>query len=226
MRFNRSVNNLSPHDNLFLNLPEYGSSERVEKIELLTKIINDYANTEFPNLAPYCRKPEQNQWFSAPFGEHYKLINSLCKSLSLRKVVEVGSFTGMSALIWMLNNVSLTSIDIVPWNEFDDTVLSDALIQDASFSQKILDLMDVDSFNEMIPDFLSSDLIFLDGPKDGIFEQEVVPKLINLLSGRSVWLLLDDIHLRAMQPCWDAITNEKYDLSLIGHSSGTGLVRL
>jgi len=226
MRFTRAVNSQSPHDNLFLNLPEYGTSERVEKIELLTKIISDYANTELPNLAEYCRKPEQNQWFSAPFGEHYKLINSLCKSLSLRKVVEVGSFTGMSALIWMLNNVSLTSIDIVPWSEFDDTVLSDALIQDASFSQKILNLMDVDSFNEMIPVFLSSDLIFLDGPKDGIFEQQVVPKLINLLSGGSAWLLLDDIHLRAMQPCWDAITNEKYDLSLIGHSSGTGLVRL
>ena len=226
MRFNRAVNNLSPHDNLFLNLPEYGSFERVEKIELLTKIIYDYANTEFPNLAPYCRKPEQNQWFTAPFGEHYKLINSLCKSLSLRKVVEVGSFTGMSALIWMLNNVSLTSIDIVPWNEFDDTVLSDALIQEASFSQKILNLMNVDSFNEMIPDFLSADLIFLDGPKDGVFEQKVVPELIDLLSGKGSWLLLDDIHLRAMKPCWEEIKNDKYDLSLIGHSSGTGLVKL
>jgi hypothetical protein len=78
----------------------------------------------------------------------------------------------------------------------------------------------------MIPTLTSSDLIFLDGPKDGKFEQIVVPRILNLLSGKGTWLLLDDIHLKAMNSCWEAITNEKYDLSLIGHSSGTGLVRL
>lgn len=226
MRFSRPISVKNPHDNLFLNLPEYGSPERIEKTDLLTRILHDYANVEYPDLSTYCRTPEQKEWFSATFGEHYRLINSLCKSLSIGKVVEVGSFTGMSALIWMKNKVSLTSIDIIPWEDFKDTVLSEEIIQEASFNQEILNLLNSDSFDKMIPEFLSSDLIFLDGPKDGLFEQEIVPKLVNLLSGKSVWLLLDDIHLRAMQPCWDAITNEKYDLSLIGHSSGTGLVRL
>jgi hypothetical protein len=49
-------------------------------------------------------------------------------------------------------------------------VLSDALNQDAFFSQKILNFMGADSFNEQTPVSLSLTSIFLDGPKDGIFE--------------------------------------------------------
>jgi predicted O-methyltransferase YrrM len=225
MKFTRSSAAKSPHDNLFLNLPEYGSFERVEKVALLTRILQDYATTEFPDMVQYCRKPEQYEWFHASFGEHYKLINSLCKSLQINKVVEVGSFTGMSALIWLLNSVALTSIDIVPWRDFEESVLSDDIVNGNLFNQKIMNLLDDSRFSEMIPEFMTCDLIFLDGPKDGVFEQKIVPKLLDCMSGSGSWLLLDDIHLRAMKPCWDAIENEKYDLSLIGHSSGTGLVR-
>jgi hypothetical protein len=46
MKFSRAMNIRSPHDNLFLNLPEYGSPERIEKVELLTRILTDYANFE------------------------------------------------------------------------------------------------------------------------------------------------------------------------------------
>ena len=225
MKFARRYDEKSPHDNLFLNLPEYGTFERVEKVSLLSGILKDYATTELPDMKKYCKKPEQYEWFHASFGEHYKLINSLCKSLNIQKVVEVGSFTGMSALVWLLNNVSVTSIDIVPWKDFDQTVLSDEIVSGDHFNQKILNLLNNATFSEMLPEFMSSDLIFLDGPKDGVFEQKIVPKLLECMSGSGAWLLLDDIHLRAMKPCWDAILNEKYDLSLIGHSSGTGLVR-
>ena len=132
----------------------------------------------------------------------------------------------MSALIWLLNGVSLISVDIVPWQDFEDSVLSEEILVKSDFSQRVVKISDAISFNEMMPEFTSSNLIFLDGPKDGVFEQKIVPQLIQLLQGSGVWLLLDDIHLRAMEPCWNDIKNEKYDLSLIGHTSGTGLVRL
>ena len=226
MKLTRRIAAKGPHDNLLLNLGEYGSSERAQTVTLLSRILQDYATTDLPDMKHYCKSPQQREWFHASFGEHYKLINSLCKSLQIRKVVEVGSFTGMSSLVWLLNNVSLTSIDIVPWKEFDETVLSDEIVNGSDFNQKILNLLDASTFSEMVPEFMESDLIFLDGPKDGVFEQKIVPKLLTCMQESGAWLLLDDIHLRAMKPCWDAIKNEKYDLSLIGHSSGTGLVRL
>lgn len=223
--FKKSVTD-SPHENLWLNLPEYGTAEREIRVSLLTRILSDYSAVELPSLTKYCKTSEQAQYFESSFGEHYKLIQSLCTTLKVRNVVEVGTFTGMSALIWLLNGVSLTSVDIVPWYDFENTVLDDELILGASFQQHILNISETGSFNKLIPDLISSDLVFLDGPKDGKFEQIVVPKILNLLSNKGVWLLLDDIHLKAMNSCWEAIPNEKYDLSLIGHSSGTGLVRL
>jgi predicted O-methyltransferase YrrM len=226
LRFLSKLNADSIHENLWLRLPEYGTVEREERVELLATILKDYFDTDLPNLEGYCRTPEQKQWFHAKFGEHYRLINSLCKTLKVEKVVEVGTFTGMSALIWLLNGVSLTSVDIVPWHEFEDSVLNEEFILQSDFSQRVLNISDSSSFNEMITEFASSSLIFLDGPKDGIFEQKVVPQIIELMKGSGVWLLLDDIHLRAMEPCWADIKNEKYDLSLIGHASGTGLVLL
>ena len=223
--FKKRVTN-RPHENLWLNLPEYGTADREICVGLLTRILRDYSAAELPSFTKYCKTPQQAQYFESSFGEHYKLIQSLCTTLQLRNVVEVGTFTGMSALIWLSNGVSLTSVDIVPWRDFENTVLDDDLILGTDFHQHILDISETESFNQMIPTFTSSDLIFLDGPKDGKFEQIVVPQILNLLSGKGTWLLLDDIHLKAMNSCWEAITNEKYDLSLIGHSSGTGLVRL
>jgi predicted O-methyltransferase YrrM len=216
----------SPHENLWLNLPEYGTLEREETSALLTSIIADYASTELPDLSGYCKTPSQIQYFESSFGEHYKLIQSLCKTLQLRNVVEVGTFTGMSALIWLLNEVSLTSVDIVPWRDVENSVLNEDLISRKEFSQHVLDISESDSFSKMITVFKSADLIFLDGPKDGIFEQKVVPQILRLMSGTGSWLLLDDIHLQAMNSCWQAIRVEKYDLSLIGHTAGTGLIRL
>ena len=226
MIFSRKSKIATPHENLWLQLPEYGTTQRESRVNLLTTILKDYFETDFPNLDAYCKTPQQKQYLSTTFGEHYRLINSLCKTLQVKKVVEVGTFTGMSALIWLKNGVSLTSVDIVPWDDFEETVLNEELTIQSHFSQRILDISISSSLSEMLPEFKAANLIFLDGPKDGVFEQKVVPEIIELMKKKSAWLLLDDIHLRAMKPCWDAIENEKYDLSLIGHSTGTGLVRL
>ena len=50
MKVARRINAKSPHDNLFLNLPEYGSLERIEKVDLLSRILKDYATSELPDM--------------------------------------------------------------------------------------------------------------------------------------------------------------------------------
>lgn len=71
---------------------------------------------------------------------------------------------------------------------------------------------------------LASPLIHFDALHDGVYEATFLRFLTD--GGYHGWLLLDDIHLNgAMQRFWDSITAfPKWDLTHIGHSTGTGLV--
>ena len=71
---------------------------------------------------------------------------------------------------------------------------------------------------------LTAPLILLDTAHDGVFEQQIYDMLD--AAGYEGLLLLDDIYLNdAMQDFWHRIGRETYDLTPIGHWSGTGLVR-
>lgn len=77
---------------------------------------------------------------------------------------------------------------------------------------------------------LSSPLIHLDALHDGVYEETLLSFLIqHTYQG---WVLLDDIHLNPqMEAFWAWVPVKgkspivaKYDLTAIGHSTGTGLV--
>lgn len=70
----------------------------------------------------------------------------------------------------------------------------------------------------------SSNFILLDiDPHDGVQELNFYKNLINIDYKGIV--MLDDIHLNdGMQKFWNNIYHEKYDLTDIGHWSGTGLI--
>ncbi len=76
-----------------------------------------------------------------------------------------------------------------------------------------------------IEEIHSSPFIMLDIDHSGKTEKEILDFLVdNNWHGH---LLLDDIYLNnAMKDFWNNITLEKYDLTHIGHFSGTGLVIL
>ena len=76
------------------------------------------------------------------------------------------------------------------------------------------------NYNSVI---LGSKYIMLDTYHDGTFEKEFYDYLISI--NYKGYLLLDDIHLNfEMERFWDSITKEKYDISNLGHITGTGLV--
>ena len=66
-------------------------------------------------------------------------------------------------------------------------------------------------------------LCFWDTFHNGDFETEFVNYLTEIKYKGLV--LFDDIHLnKEMQDFWDGLKLEKYDITEIGHFSGTGLV--
>jgi hypothetical protein len=63
----------------------------------------------------------------------------------------------------------------------------------------------------------------LDTKHDGVFEQEFFDFLVK--ENYNGIVLFDDIHLNSqMKNFWSNIELEKYDITNIGHWSGTGVV--
>jgi hypothetical protein len=98
-------------------------------------------------------------------------------------------------------------------NELDLNILP----ENAEF---IIDDIIKSEYKDMI---LGSKYIMLDTYHDGVFEEQFINYLDSI--NYKGYLLLDDIHLNfEMERFWGSITKEKYDLTSIGHSTGTGVV--
>jgi len=68
-------------------------------------------------------------------------------------------------------------------------------------------------------------MIFVDGPKDGIFEQRLLDNMrAASFDTKPMILILDDIRLWNMLGIWRKVSFPKLDLTSFGHWSGTGLI--
>jgi len=160
-------------------------------------------------------------------GEHYRLLTAVVQVLSPMLVVEIGTFTGLSALAILAGlegDGRLVSYDLKAWSKFQHTALS---VKDfgANFEQKLGDLSDERYFVTQRELMLNADLFFIDGPKDRHFE----PKFTELLIGSRITptiLMFDDIRLLNMIEFWRTIQMPKLDLTSFGHWTGTGIVAL
>ena len=144
-----------------------------------------------------------------PGKEHYRLLMYISTLYNDDILFDIGTNRCMSsmALSHNLNN-KVKSYDIVQQLEVNPTIPNVEFI----LGDSTLDV-----------DLHKSPFIFLDVDHDGLYEE----KFYNHL--RSInWkglLMLDDIHLNEpMRDFWNSITEEKYDISNIGHWSGTGIV--
>jgi hypothetical protein len=84
-------------------------------------------------------------------------------------------------------------------------------------------LMDIIKESEDI--IMSSKIIFLDIAHDGIQEKSFTDLLSKI--GYKGYVFCDDIHLPwepLMETWWNSLNIEKYDLTDIGHSWGTGFI--
>jgi predicted O-methyltransferase YrrM len=170
------------------------------------------------------------------FGEeHYQLLSSISMQCDNKKIMELGTHKGQSAVCLTYGNRCDKNITL---NTYD---ICNLLFQESKewFSKYNVHFHLEDLFNPEIreknKDFiLDQDIIFIDiDPHEGLLELDMYQWLkTNDYKGI---VFFDDIHLgrghmnstveHSMQEFWDKIENEyKTDLTKIGHWSGTGMV--
>jgi hypothetical protein len=152
-------------------------------------------------------------------GEHYKLLGFLSTLYENCNIIDGGSRTGMSALALGANKRnSVRSYDLI---QVSPAYRSE--YTNISFFQK-------DLLTESPEVLLQSPLIFLDlDPHDGVQETRFFEILRNI--GYRGIVILDDIStpgthfmFPGMVSFWNSIPEKKWDISKVGHGSGTGLV--
>jgi predicted O-methyltransferase YrrM len=162
-------------------------------------------------------------------GEHYRLLSALVDILDPALVVEIGTYTGLSALAmlrFMRATARLITYDILRWDTFDATVLRRNDFDDGRLQQRLDDLADPSVFRRNADVLAAADLIFVDGPKDGQFEWKFLRMLRTIQRPASAWLVFDDIRLWKMVDWWRSLDLPKFDATSLGHWSGTGIIKL
>jgi hypothetical protein len=168
------------------------------------------------DLFPYSQRinsSEYQGYFMSKSGqEHYRLLAYISQNDDLVDILDVGTLKGCSALAFSVNSKNkVCSFNV--GNEFD-------LNYTPLNAEFIIDNVLNGNYNDII---LGSKYIMLDTYHDGTFEKEFYDHLVSI--NYKGYLLLDDIHLNfEMERFWGSITKEKYDITNIGHSTGTGIV--
>jgi hypothetical protein len=141
--------------------------------------------------------------------EHYRLLMYIATLFENEIFFDIGTNKCMSALALSYNKKNKVKtydlIKVLPENP--QVVNIEYFIGDSTEDE----------------DLKNSKLIFLDVDHDGLYENKFYRHLRNI-NWKGI-LLLDDIHLNeSMIEFWKKIEEKKYDLTNIGHWSGTGLV--
>jgi predicted O-methyltransferase YrrM len=190
----------------------------------LTQFISKYENTQNSLLLSRARTPSQIFESKALLGSHYTLLKTISQMMNARNVIDIGTYTGMSAISFLDAGCMVKSFDIVSPFQFEDCIL---LPED--LSQNKIELINANLFDDVVfsnhqSDLINADIIFLDGPKFGGFEEKVLPKILKLDFKKETIIIVDDIYIKSMKVLWDSLECPRIDLALFGHVSGTGIL--
>jgi predicted O-methyltransferase YrrM len=195
-------------------------------IDLALRVAQEAWHTELPDLSR--RVPADGNDFTRIWpGEHYRLLAALVKLLQPKRVAEVGTFCGLSALAlkkFLPSAGKIATFDIVPWDSLSDTSLRQEDFEDDRLRQQIGDLSDAAVFESYRSLIQETELLFVDGPKDGVFERKLLQQLETVDFHKPLLVVMDDIRFWNMLAIWQDIGRPKLDLTSFGHWSGTGLV--
>jgi predicted O-methyltransferase YrrM len=146
-------------------------------------------------------------------NEHYRLLVYLSSLYEGEILFDVGTAQGHSSLALSQNKSNrVFTYDIVPkyhsdWFKYEN-------LKNVT---KDINLEDEEIINSA--KFISLDI----DPHDGIQEIKFY-ELLKRINYKGI-VLFDDINLNeGMRNFWDSVTHDKYDLTDIGHWSGSGLV--
>jgi hypothetical protein len=173
------------------------------------------------------RASKEPHWFDTWPGEHYRLLAALVRTLNPKTVIEIGTFTGMGTLALaqeLQPSGTLTTFDLLAWDSFPDTWLTPSDFAAGRVRQVLHDISAPGGIAPHRALFEAAELIFVDGPKDGVTEANILANLSTLDLSREVVIVFDDIRVVNMIDIWRRIGRPKMDLTSFGHWSGTGLV--
>ena len=155
-----------------------------------------------------------NSWFFMEAGqEHYRLLVYIGSLFKNKVLLDIGTYHGNSAIA-LANNKSNS---IISYDIEAQPIVSKVKFDNIAFQiGNILELSHADTI-------LKCPFIMLDTYHNGDFEEEFVNYLHEMKYKGLV--MFDDIYLNyEMRKFWEGIKDEKYDLTEVGHFSGTGLV--
>lgn len=188
------------------------------------RAISDASTTPLRQLPARCSGVSRT-WSDVWPGEHYRLLPALVRAAEAEHVAEIGTFTGMGTIALSEAPAHVTSYDLVPWEDFPDTVLIPSDFE-GTIEQRIGDLSDPVYFAAQRDILETADVVFVDGPKDGEFEIAFTSLLLQHFKGSDKLLVFDDIRLMPMVQFWRDLDCPKQDLTSFGHWSGTGVALL
>lgn len=140
--------------------------------------------------------------------------------------MEIGTAEGLSALALkqaLPRTGRIVSYDLVPWRDYPANCLREDDFADGRLVQRIRNLIAPNVPDEDLQTLSSAELIFVDGPKDGHFEERFLRLLGGLSFQKPPIVVLDDIRLWNMLSLWQRLKWPSLDLTGFGHWSGTGL---
>jgi len=192
-------------------------------LEAIRATLNDVS---LDDLAKRTNSPD---YFTIWPGEHYKLLAGFMKVLKPKVVIEIGTDTGLSALVlkkFLPAGGKVVTFDLRPWKTVDESVLTDADFADGQLEQRLIDLAEPEHFEKNRSLMESAEFFFVDGPKNISFEKALMKQLATINYKTPPIMLWDDTRLPSMVKFWRELERPKLDLTSFGHWSGTGLVEL
>ena len=178
------------------------------------------------DLAPVAGRAKVPEWYTVWPGEHYKLLAALMRILRPKTIVEIGTFSGLSALTmrsFMPDDARLVTFDVVPWRQVGETVFQESDFADGRLRQEIADLSDSSVLRQHRELLESADFMLIDAPKDCVFEYRLIEHFQTMRFPRCPVVLWDDTRLWSMLRFWRILPWPKLDVTSFGSWSGSGL---
>jgi len=186
------------------------------------------AGFETISLSSNSLKIHDSQWINIFPGEHYRILRAFSKILDASCIIEIGTFTGAGSVAFLQGNdhgVTHT-FDIFPWHENTSHITKENL-DSGRIVYHVADLTTPTLFSQYRDLLNQADIIFSDGPKDGIFENKFLALSTQLDPKPNKLLILDDTKVLRnanMIETWRRIQSPKLDITSFGHWSGTGII--
>src|SRR5262249_20696633 len=151
--------------------------------------------------------------------EHYRLLAAIVQVIEAKNVIEIGTSTGMGTLSIsqaLPSDGKLATFDVLPWRGFKNTWFAESDFSSDKISQHIADIGVPGVIGTYRDLFVNADFIFIDGPKDGVTEQNFINALGSIDLARNPIVMFDDIRLLNMVGTWRRLARPKLDLTSFG----------